>query len=299
MTVTYIAYRIDGEAHTHHEISATQLIESLKGFVNSVEEANKVINDGIASDLTINIVAFNEGSFKAIFQVIQEKGQDALEFLGYTKLAKTSDMLVSRVTEALDRINTRSFDISQNSDGTRTITLDTGESFITTKDVAISVKNPRIRTGIEKLLSAPLADDGTEIVELSLYDPNTKRVIDGPTTSVSMQNFETFQFSPVSMEDDVKSETHTYIVSFLRVNFTGATGWQVKLPNGKKAKVKVEDEKFMHKIRDEKERNKQSFKYDDLFEVNMTITTKHNKHSKKSSASYIITDVLKKINDKG
>lgn len=299
MTVTYIAYRVDGQAHVHHEMSATQLIESLKGFVNSVEEANKVINDGLASDLKINVVAFNEGSFKAIFQVIQEKGQDALEFLGYTKLTETSDKLVARVTDALDRINTRSFDISQNSDGTRTITLDTGERFVTTKDIAISIKNPRIRNGIEKLLSSPLIDDGTEIVELSLYDPTTKQIVDNSTTSVSIENYESFQASPLSMEDDIATDKHTYIIKFLRVNFTGTTGWQIELPDGKKAKVKVEDEKFMHTIRDEKDTYKQSFKYDDLFEVNITITTKHNKHSKKSSTSYTITDVLKKINDKG
>jgi hypothetical protein len=299
MTVTYIAYRIDGLAHTHHEVSANQLIESLQGFVSSVEEANKVINDGIASDLKINIVAFNEGSFKAIFQVIQDKGQSALDFLGYTKIAEHGDKLITRVTDALDRINTRSFEISQNEDGTRTIILDTGESFVTTKDVAISVKNPRIRNGIEKVLSTPLTDEGTEIVELSLYDPEKRQVIEHSTNSISIENYESFQFSPISMEDDVKIETHTYIINFLRVNFTGMAGWQVKLPNGKKPKVKVEDEKFMRKIRDEKERDKQSFKYDDLFEVNLKVTTKHNRHSKKTTTSYIITDVLKKINDKG
>lgn len=297
MSVTYLAYKIDGEAHANHEISIEQLIESLKGFNQSVQEAHKLLNGDDAEDIAINVVAFNEGSFKAIFQVVQDiRNQwDALSFLGFKENLENN---FTNVIQGLRHINGRPFEIQKNEDGTCTVIVE-DEQFTTSKEVAVSFKNQRLRNGLDKLLAAPLGVEGTDFVSLCLYDADSESVIEDGETVVTMDEFVAFQSNPPSMNDDASTEVIQQVVSFTKINFTGPSGWTVKLGNGKKVSARMEDVAFLSRIATADEALKQSFRSDDLFEVRIEHTKISNRHSKKVSNSYIVTAVISQITDKG
>lgn len=297
MTTTYLAYKIDGKAHENHEISIEQLIESLKGFSQSVQEAHKLLNGDDAEELAINVVAFNEGSFKAIFQVVTNvKDQfDALSFLGFKESVQSN---FTNVIQGLRNINGREFEIQKNDDGTCTVTVD-NQQFTTSKEVAVSFKNLKIRNGLDKLLAAPLGAEGTDFVSLSLYDATSKEVLDDSETVVTLSEFVAFQANPPNMNDDASTIVSQQIVSFTKINFAGPSGWTVKLGSGKKVAARMEDVAFLTKMSATNAVDRQAFRSDDLFEVQIKHTKTSNKHSKKVSNSYIVETVLHQITDKG
>lgn len=301
MSSTFLSYKIDGEAHKNHELSAEQLIASIKGFTDSVYETHKVLNGNDAELPKINVVAFNAGSFEAVFQVIHEgiANLDALTVLGFAALPAVVRPVKDTVVDVLRKIKGREFNVVSHKDGTSTITVPGEEPITTSKAVGIALRNPKIRSGIENLFSAPMEEIGTEIVSLSLYDPATKKNTPDSETLVTAEEIVSFQTRPAGAEDEVTTEMVNAIVFFTKINFVGPSGWQMVLPTKKKVGIRLEDEEFLAKVKGQKEQGSLSFRSDDLFDVTLRKTTTFNKHAHKKSTTYTVVKVVKQITDKG
>lgn len=301
MSSTFLAYKIDGEAHKNHELSAEQLIASIKGFTDSVYETHRVLNGQDAELPKINVVALKPGSFEAVFQVIHEgiANLDALTVLGFAALPAVADGVKDTVVDVLRKIQGREFKVTSHKDGTSTIIIPDEEPITTSKAVGVALRNPKIRSGIESLFSSPMEEIGTEIVSLSLYDPATKKNTPNAETLVTADEIVSFQTKPAGAEDEVKSELDNVMVFFTKINFAGPSGWQMILPNRKKVGVRLEDEEFLAKVKGQKEQGSLSFRSDDLFDVTIKKTTTFNKHANKKSTAYAVVKVVKQITDKG
>lgn len=299
---TFLEYKIDGKAQEEHRLPVETLLDSLNGFKDSIYEAHKVLHGNDAELPEINVVAFKPGSFETILEVANHvvSELDTLQVLGFAVLPAVADGVVKSVVQALRHIKGRAFDIINNRDGTFTISVDGQEPIVTNKAIAVSLKNPKIRNGIESLFADPVSDEGTDTVSLSLYDPINQQAVEAvESVIVTPDETETFQSNPTSMEDEIKTDVESLMVSFIKINFAGPTGWKMVLPNRKKVGTRVEDQEFLAKVKGDNDTNSMSFRSDDLFDVVVKKTTTHNKHSKKKSESYVVVKVTKQITDKG
>lgn len=296
MKETFLAYKIDGTAHKNHKISINQLILSLQGFAESINEANKVANGQSSDPPEVNVVAFNEGSFEAIIQVITNPDtvkMDPLVLMGLSAAPAIAHGMYKSVVNLLQAIKGREFEVVEHSKGKVSISIDGTTPVEVDPYIAVAVENSKLRKGLDKILSTPLQEDGTTKVSVSEYDPIKKTLVKGSETIVTSKNDIAFQAAPESMNDDVDTQLKTTTVYFTKVNFTGARGWQIKLPNGQKKSTRLEDAAFLANTRGDKE----AFKSDDLYEVQLSVTESYNRHSKKSTTSYIVVKVNRKLTD--
>ncbi len=296
MKEVFLTYKIDGEAHKDHKVSISQLILSLQGFSESINEANKVANGQSADVPEVNVVAFNQGSFEAVIQIITNPDTvklDPITLIGLSAAPAVVHGAYKSVVTLLKAIKGREFKITETGKGTKSISIDGQKSVEIDSRIAVAVENGKLRRGLDKVLASPLQEDGTSKVSISLYDPTTKKLIQDTEVSVTPKDDIAFQAEPVSMNDDVKTDIKVTTVYFTKVNFAGARGWQIKLPNGKRKGTRLEDAEFLSKTRGDKE----AFKSDDLYEVQLKVTETYNRHSKKSTTSYIVVKVNKKLTD--
>jgi hypothetical protein len=240
----------DGDDYDNHEIKIMMFARSLTALGDVLYEASEEINGSRdAIDVRIN-AKFIEGSFGFevdVFQLI-ESAKNIVEIIGFTKGATAASAVggLMGLMNWLDGEKIASIDES----GTGVIVeTETGKSQNYTSNVARLAENKTIRTGLEKLIRAPLQDSGTSYVKI--YSEGDSKET---STEIVINKEEAKSYKKLAVKELKES---TYTTKEVRVKFIGAnvrkkTGWQIEI-NDVPYTSKMMDELFIERLKNMEE----------------------------------------------
>ncbi|PMG31891.1 hypothetical protein BCU94_06875 [Shewanella sp. 10N.286.52.C2] len=284
-TTRTLTFSFDGSEHEDHHINLATYIESLEGLVDLVTQANKIVN-GESSEVEMEVVAEQPGSFETVVNFVQSGGVDVLSQIGLMGGAAAAGSLFG----VLDWLKGRPMqEINIKTDGTgeakqkiATINVE-GDTLDCSEITAKLLKNPKIRLGIDKLVHTPLSSDGTSKVTVKNGDDITLQ-IENENANIYKKPESLMVVETVT--DDVEGN-----VNFTKINFNGAAGWEMQYgPLGRFA-IRMEDIDFLAKINESDENGKfVDISSTDLFSVDMT-RTEEEVNGRKRKAKYVVTKV--------
>lgn len=120
----------------------------------------------------------------------------------------------------------------------------------------------RARDSLHKIIQAPLAGKTGAIF----------KVLDRTETPVWIakdEEISDYRPLPTGTLEDISVERKKINVCFSQVNFDSTKGWRIKDKDNEEFPVAMKDKSFLDKVR----QNQQAFKKDDLYEVDLEITT--------------------------
>ncbi len=303
MSKTYLSLKLDGDAHKSHTVKATQLISALQGFVESVIDANQVLNGHAAVEPDIKIEAFNPGSFEALV-VVEYAGQlietaknfNPLEYIGFAVGAPVAHGVARTAIELLRRLEGKTPEPVQSTDGEWSLNLGDGNSIDLPDEKLIELlDSPKFRKGMEKLFQDPLKFDGTDFISIGVVDEVTKKSNPDNLQIVkqSESNFFRAEVKGITVRDD--EDVYKTSVYFTKVNFKSGKSWEIELPTQVTQKVEVIDKEFLAKTLKRYNERKTAISSDALFEIELKVVTKINTHGAVSSKKYYVTKVYKQL----
>lgn len=243
-----------------HTIDAEKLGAAIISTSKALKKADKLLN-GDNSSLELEVKAHAEGSFVVEFVTyLNSLGINPLSIMGFSGGALTT----ATVLGAIKKINSRTVKLTQKSqDGKTKLVFSNDEELELSDEIASLVLNRDLRKDLDTVIKAPLA--GTENAKFILKDET------GNTVTLDDVEVETFKTPSKVVIDEITESEATKDVRFVKINFDGPGGWQVRLPDNELLTVKMLDEKFLMRIKG----NSQNFVKDDLFSVAIKTIKKH------------------------
>ncbi|HHU4149466.1 hypothetical protein [Pseudomonas aeruginosa] len=258
-----ISYDAKDNSLANHEINAKELGEAILGMHNLIDETAKVISSGSAAvELKVTTPA-KEGSVEVVFALLADPGValKVLATLGFA--AQGAAIAKAALVEFVKKIGDKkitSITIEGDSPDAKVVT-DDGE-FIVDKNVARLVSNKRARESLHKIIQAPLA--GKEGAVFKVLDQ-----AENPVWAADEKEIPDYRPLPVGTLEEVSVERLNINVSFSQVNFDSSKGWRIRNKDGEEFPITMKDQNFLEKVR----KNQQGFKKDDLYEIDLEVTT--------------------------
>lgn len=282
-----LTFSFDGSEHEKHHINLATYIESLDGLVDIVTQANKIIN-GESSEIGMEVVAEQKGSFETVVNFVQNGGVDVLTAIGLIGGAGFAGSLFA-VLEKLKGRSMQEIKIATEGAGKDKVKVATiyveGDEVKCPEITAKLLKNPKIRAGIDKLVHTPLSKQGTSKVTIKS---------NGDVTLLIKNEDAPIYKKPVSlMVVETETETVEGNVNFTKINFNGAAGWEIQYGPLGRFSVRMEDEGFLTRINERSSDGKViDISASDLFVVDM-IKTEEEVDGRKRKPKYVVTKVKK------
>lgn len=249
----------DTSETANHTIDAEKLGEAIVSTAKALKNADKILN-GESSDLDLEVKAHSEGSFVVEFVTyINSLGINPLTVLGFAGGVLTVDTVFGAISQIKGRTIKL---IKRESNGKTKLVLADNESVELDDDIAELVLNRDIRKNLDTIVKAPL--EGTTNAKFITKDES------GNVIELVDEVVESFKTPANTVVEKVTVDEVTKDIRFVKVNFEGSAGWQVRLPDNEVITVKMSDVEFLNRIRG----NAQNFVKDDLFSVKLKTTTK-------------------------
>ena len=244
-----------------HTIDAEKLGAAIISTSKALKNADKALN-GESSDLDLDVKAHSEGSFVVEFVTyLNAAGINPLTLLGFAGGATVAS---ATVLGAISQIKSRTIKLTEKTGSGKTkLHFSDDESLELDDDVAKLVLNRELRKDLDTVIKAPL--EGTTDAKFKITDQDGNELVYG---SDDVKNFKT---PAKTVVDEVTESEETKDIRFVKINFEGSSGWQVRLPDGDVLTVKMSDDRFLTRIKG----NEQNFVKDDLFSVVIKTTKKH------------------------
>lgn len=265
--------------NTNHQMPLATYITSLQGLQEVVEQADKILN-GENSEYDIKVIAEQPGSFETVIDFVQSGGIDVFRTLGFV----AGGFALGTVLEVVEQLKSRAMteiEISKGEHGKQaTIRVD-GQEVTCSETVAKLVKNPKIRSGLDKLLYSSLQDEDASNLKITSEG--------GISLEVDKDEAEVYKAPPSVMHQETEVETIVADVRFTKVNFLGAKGWEIAYGTARYP-TQMTDEFFLEKIANGKDGKPLEISSDDLFVVEMK-KTEITSNGKKGRPRFVITKV--------
>ncbi|WP_105180775.1 hypothetical protein [Pseudoalteromonas sp. T1lg21] len=244
-----------------HTIDAEKLGAAIIGTAKALKNADKTLN-GEESDLDLDVKAHSEGSFVVEFVTyLNANGINPLTLLGFAGGATVAS---KTVLGAIAEIKSRTIKLTEKTASGKTkLYFNDEDSLELDDDIAKLVLNRDIRKDLDTVIKAPL--QGTTDAKFKIKDQDGNEVV---FDSEEVQSFKT---PSKTIVDEISESEETKDIRFVKINFEGSSGWQVRLPDGDVLTVKMSDDRFLTRIKG----NEQNFVKDDLFSVVIKTTKKH------------------------
>jgi hypothetical protein len=283
---TRLTLRFDGEAFNDHEMDAEQVANAIKGMAVSIKHADKLLN-GEDSTLEVKVVAFQDGCFGTVLDIIQSSvpTTNALVTLGLLASAPAMQGTKEGVLKYLNLFKGRKTKEEEKTNNSVKFTLQDDAVVEVDKDIATLLTDKTIRKNLANVFHAPLTHDGVDSVTVGLTvdGENAAKAI---TQAVITQE-EHSAFKAPAKINVVTKEVNEIIkdVYFTKINFDSKSGWAAKFPDGSTHSVRMDDKLFLSRAKQNEER----FSSDMLFVVRFehTCTTSLDE----SSERYVVKHV--------
>lgn len=270
-----ISYDIDKTSD--HTIDAELLGESIVSTARLIKNTNKILN-GEDAELNIDIKAPAEGSLVVEFvTLLSSAGINPLTTLGFVAGSVSG---AATVLGALQELKSRKITlVEEEEDNEVKLKLSDNSTLNLPSEIAKITLNKGVRKNLEKIINDPI--HGAHSGSVIFKNENDKSVVNIPVNQVSY-----YKKQSKSVVDEVDDIDEDKEVRFVKVNFDGVTGWQVKLPDNSVVSVRMSDEDFIERVN----QSRQKFSKEDLFSVRLkTVVTK--RHGTKPSYKREITRV--------
>ncbi|TMO44718.1 MULTISPECIES: hypothetical protein [unclassified Pseudoalteromonas] len=242
-----------------HTIDAELLGNAIVNTASVLKHADKVIN-GDDSSIDLDVRANNQGSFVIEFVTwLNSTGINPLSLLGFSAAPLGVKTLLEVLGEIQSRPVASRIDLGN---GTSKIILKDGSEVEADSNVARLIVDRTFRKDLEKVIKAPL--DGASNAKLVIRDEK-----DDEVSLYEEEQVKDFKTPSREIIEEIKEETESKEVRFVKVNFSGSTGWTAELTSGEVISVKMKDESFLSLIEENKRVSK-----GDLFVVKLKTTTK-------------------------
>lgn len=281
-----ISYDSEKGDFKNHEIDALVLGRSILGVYDAVAQASELINKGAEVELKVSSPV-REGSVVIDFLLLASNpaALSVLKYLGFSAVGGA--VVGGSLIEIVKRLKNRrvaSVTVENESD-VAVIEVD-GEQIECDKNIAMLAVNKKVRDSLHGFTQAPLS--GRKDAKFKVLNAQDVEVLTiGENAS---HNFSPLPVGSLEEEEEVREST---TVCFVQVNFEARRGWRIKLADGAEHAVEVSDEKFMAKVK----QNKQSFSKEDLFEV--VLERKSIYRQTRSTHSYTVVEVTRHFAEKG
>lgn len=257
--VFQISYDTDETAD--HTIDAEKLGLAIVSTSKALKNADKMIN-GETSELDLDVKAHSEGSFIVEFVTyVNSAGINPLSVLGFV----ADSAIPVTVFGAIHEIASRKIKLVEKiRNGKAKLIFSDKTEMELPEHVADLVASKTFREEIETIIKAPL--EGAKNAKFIVKDENDNEIF-----TVSEDEATSFKTLPVNIVDEVNEFHETKNVRFIKVNFEGPGGWQVRFSNDETSSVSMKDGAFLERIN----KNKENFSKGDLFVVKLKITKTH------------------------
>jgi hypothetical protein len=251
----------DTDETEDHTIDAEKLGLAIVSTAKALKNADKTIN-GESSELDLEVKAHSEGSFVVEFVTyINSAGINPLSVLGFIA---DSAMPVT-VFGAIQQLASRKIKLVEKIAGGKSkLILNDKTELELPEHVADLIVSKTFREDLENIVKAPL--EGATNAKFIVKNENDEVVF-----SINEDNASSFKTIPLNIVEDENVFTENKNVRFIKVNFEGTSGWQVRFPDNETASVSMKDATFLERIN----KNKQNFSKGDLFVVKLKVTTTH------------------------
>lgn len=276
-----ISYDADDNQLSKHRMDAELLAESIKNVAQVIQRADEILNGQNRSIQTFVVAPANEGSLIVEFVthlIDPIKAESILHALGFLTFGGS---VTRGAINALRKINNKEIIKVHTSDQNKDaeVHLSNGEILTLPKDEAMLVASPQIRKNIKNIVSTPLFH------------------LNNPVFKVKNRNGEDelcFSNADIKAIKQIKTKSLPPIISiittnatFSQVNFDSSKGWKVQLNANTVVNALLCDEKFLQSI----SAKSQSFKKEDIFKMEIEVTTYTNDLGQESK-KYKILQVL-------
>jgi len=267
---TRLTLRFDGEAFNDHEMDAEQVADAIKGMAASIKQADKLLN-GENSIVDVKVVAFQDGCFGAVLDIIQTSVPtvNALVTLGLVASVPAIKGTKEGVLKYLNMFNGRKTKEEVKTGKIVKITLQDDDVVEVDKDIAVLLQDKSIRKNLANVFHAPLTHQGVDSVTvgLTVKGENAAKAI--PQAIVTREEHSAYK-APAKL-NVVTKEIDEIIkdVYFTKINFNGKDGWAAKFPDGSTKKVRMDDKLFLSRAK----QNEEKFSSDMLFVVKFEYTS--------------------------
>ncbi len=266
---TKFTLRYDGDLYDNHSIDATDLANAIAGFSETLKEADKLIN-GESSDLQINVVAFKDGCFGTVFEVLQNVAvspKDVLQIMGFVTGGVAASAATAGVIDYVKELRNKTIRGVDIRGSKATIKLKDDETIEVDPDTAKILTSKVVRDGLSNVFFEPLKRSGATSVTLGTPGKGNAANIKSIHT-FSQEEAQLFKAPSrvTSSEKTIWEEDKE--VKFTHIHLTGANGWAMELPDGEEVGVKMRDEAFLHRC----QQNEQKFSREDTFVVKLKVT---------------------------
>jgi len=190
---------------------------------------------------------------------LNSTGINPLSLLGFSAAPLGVKTLLEVLGEIQSRPVASRIDLGN---GTSKIILKDGSEVEADSNVARLIVDRTFRKDLEKVIKAPL--DGASNAKLVIRDEK-----DDEVSLYEEEQVKDFKTPSREIIEEIKEETESKEVRFVKVNFSGSTGWTAELTSGEVISVKMKDESFLSLIEENKRVSK-----GDLFVVKLKTTTK-------------------------
>lgn len=246
----------DGKAHEQHEIDINELAISLEGLGDLIQVSNKLIN-GIDAPIEVNITGFKPGSFEYLVEIVQAASQykDVLPYIGLTSAVAAKATLL----ETVKKLRGRKIDLVEESPGTDSVVLHVeGEKIECSKEVDALLASREIRKAVQDLIYAPTRAEGTDVFKVK--DKNGKVLLEETKSEAHRYKASTALFAErkTSIETDAQ-------IRFLTAHADTSSRWRIEYL-GEAHNVRIEDDKFLERIRNQESPSLFGEKYTVLLE---------------------------------
>jgi hypothetical protein len=268
---TRITLRYDGEAFKAHSMDAIQIADAIKGIATSLIQADKLLN-GEQSDLKVHVVAFQDGCFGTVLDILQSDVShiDVLKTMGFLVGSLASKDLVKGVLGYIKSMKGRPVaSCIPSGNNLSTLTFADGSTIEMDADVAKLVTDKTIRKGLDLAFHQPLIQDGADSVSVGRTVEGENAASIDAEVVISEEDHITFK-APSQIIKSEKAVTElTMDVHFSKINFLGRNGWAVIFPSNEEQTVKMDDDSFFDRVN----QNRQQFSSEMLFSVKFEVTT--------------------------
>lgn len=277
-----ISYDTDETAD--HTIDAEKLGLAIVSTAKALKNADKMVN-GESSALDLEVKAHSEGSFVVEFVTyVNSAGINPLSLLGFV----ADSAIPVTVFGAIQQLASRKIKLVEKIKGGKAkLTLNDKTELELPENVADLVASKTFREDIETIIKSPL--EGAANAKFIVKDENENEIF-----SVGEEDASSFKTLPVNVVDEVNEFTETKNVKFSKVDFEGASGWQVRFSNDETATISMKDGAFLERIN----KNKENFSKGDLFVVKLK-TTKTHRHGTTPRYKREVVEVIRNRTEGG
>ena len=284
-----ISYDADDAQLSEHRIEAHLLSKTIESVAQLIKISDEILRTKDEKSILIFVTSpAKEGSLVIDFMSVLLDPEVAKKILGILGFIRITGAVSNGVFQALRKISGREIIKIHSStvDKTSKIELSDGEIITVDKELGQIIASPKVRECVKEIITKPLLHrespsfkilNSNEKIELEFKDSDVKAIRQVKTNYISN-----------------KTQTSIVYASFSQVNFEKmSSGWKINYDDKKSISVLLLDKEFFDKIRF----NKQSFKREDIFKIELQVETSSSEGSNAQKQKYKILKVLSNDRD--